>query len=111
MVVETYDGPLMAINYARAASVDFVQMQEAMLQRKLAPASHYRGIDGNLDDLTATFDDDLGVAAQRSTAADEQKILARIKRLVAKWTAARKTGGEAVDMDALIAQFSTSSTC
>ncbi len=104
MVVETYDGPLMAINYARAASVDFVQMQEAMLQRKLAPASHYRSIDGNLDDLTATFDDDLGVAAQRSTATDEQKILARIKRLVAKWTAARKTSGEAVDMDALSAQ-------
>ena len=39
IVVNTYDGPLMAINYARAASVDFSQMQNAMLRRHFASAA------------------------------------------------------------------------
>ena len=66
IVVSTYDGPLMAINYARAASVDFSQMQTAMLQRRLASPMQRPTIDKQIDDLTSTFFSDLDVAQERS---------------------------------------------
>jgi two-component system cell cycle sensor histidine kinase PleC len=85
MVTTTYDGPLMAINYARAASVDFVQMEQAVLRRKLAPKSEHPKIDKNIDDLTDTFFSDLDVAQQRLEAADELKAARDIRALVKQW--------------------------
>jgi signal transduction histidine kinase/HAMP domain-containing protein len=85
MVTGTYDGPLMAINYGRAASVDFVQMQQRVLERKLAPAAARPALDAKIDDLTSTFFDDLGVAQQRLTASDELKVVTSIRALVTQW--------------------------
>jgi signal transduction histidine kinase/HAMP domain-containing protein len=85
MVTRTYDGPLMAINFARAASLDFVQMQQAVLERRLAPAAARPHIDRKIDDLTATFFDDLDVAQQRLDAADELVIVRDIRALVTQW--------------------------
>jgi signal transduction histidine kinase/HAMP domain-containing protein len=87
MVTTTYDGPLMAINYARAASVDFVQMEQAVLRRKLAPKSEHPAIDQNIDDLTGTFFDDLDVAQDRLTANDERAAAKQIRALVKDWQA------------------------
>ncbi|HEX3666315.1 MAG TPA: ATP-binding protein [Rhizomicrobium sp.] len=85
LVVRTYDGPLMAINYARAASLDFVQMQQAVLERRLASAAARPQIDKRIDDLTATFFDDLDVAQQRLQAQDEVSVVRRIRVLVTQW--------------------------
>jgi signal transduction histidine kinase/HAMP domain-containing protein len=87
MVTGTYDGPLMAINYARAASVDFVQMQQRVLERKLAAPAARTALDGKIDELTSTFFDDLGVAQQRLSAADERKVVSDIRGLVTQWKA------------------------
>jgi hypothetical protein len=55
MVTGTYDGPLMAINYARAASVDFVQMQQSVLERRYSPVVARPRLEKKIDDLTSAF--------------------------------------------------------
>ena len=72
MAVTTFDGPLMAINYARAAQTDFTQLQMDELRFENAAAAEKKGIAADIADTVSTFNDDLAVAEQRSFAADEQ---------------------------------------
>jgi signal transduction histidine kinase/HAMP domain-containing protein len=108
MVTGTYDGPLMAINYARAASVDFVEMQQAVLERRLAVAAVRPRIDRKIDDLTQTFFEDLDVAQDRLDADDELGVVHRIRTLVTQWRQnwrqSERTGSDAdfVALDAKI---------
>ena len=108
MVTSTYDGPLMAINYARAASVDFVQMQQAVLERKFASTEERVRLKRKIDDLSLTFFGDLDVAQERLDANDELKIVRRIRALVTQWRqswrAAERSGTEN-NLDALDAQI------
>src|SRR5262249_46942934 len=98
MVTSTYDGPLQAINYARAASVDFVEMEQAVLKRKLADHLGRVKIDKQIDEYTSTFFDDLDVAEARLDAADELMIVKQIRPLVKQWqTAWRKSESEGTD--------------
>src|ERR1700743_3699241 len=85
MVVDTFDGPLMAVNYARAANFDFAQIERKQLQRALAPPQGRAALDASIDDLAATFDADLRVAEERSPEADEHKQIETIKSLVTRW--------------------------
>jgi hypothetical protein len=62
MVVDTFDGPLMAVNYARAANYDFAQIELKLAQRVTAKPSEQAALDTEIDDLTATFRADLSVA-------------------------------------------------
>jgi signal transduction histidine kinase len=108
MVTGTYDGPLMAVNYARAASVDFVQMQQSLLRRRYAPARDYAGLDRAIDDLAATFFADLDVAQNRSDAADEHAVIVEIRTLVRRWQTTRKqnaSGAANGEVDALEKQI------
>src|SRR5215467_5060505 len=66
MAVTTFDGPLMAINYARAAQSDFILMQMAELRYEHAGPDQRNGIAAEISDLANTFSDDIGVAEQRS---------------------------------------------
>jgi hypothetical protein len=91
MVTKTYDGPLMAINYARAASVDFVQMQAAVLERRLAVNAVRPRIDRKIDDLTLTFFDDLDVAQERLDAEDAAHLLQSGGRIGARANAKART--------------------
>jgi PAS domain-containing protein len=97
IVVNTYDGPLMAINYARAASLDFSEMQNAMLRRRLAPADRRAVVDKEIDDLATTFFSDLVVAKERSGYADEQATVREIKTLVQAWNTRRLADGPRTD--------------
>ena len=92
IAVTTFDGPLMAINYARAAQTDFTEMQLAELRFEHAAPKDQKAIAADIADLAATFAADLDVAAQRSSAADEQKMIAQIRPLVARWREARAKG-------------------
>jgi signal transduction histidine kinase/HAMP domain-containing protein len=108
IVVSTYDGPLMAINYARAASVDFSQMQNAMLRRHFASAVSRPALDKQIGDLADTFFGDLAVAQERSAAPDELKVIGEIKTLVQRWDAVRRADGAKTDdpkLDALDAKI------
>ncbi|HEY2071529.1 MAG TPA: ATP-binding protein [Rhizomicrobium sp.] len=109
IVADTYDGPLMAINYARAASVDFSQMQNAMLRRHFTQGDKPRtAIDRQIDDLSSTFFADLAVAQARSVHTDEGKVIVELKSLVTRWDALRRADGAALDdpkLDALDARI------
>ena len=89
MAVTTFDGPLMAINYARAAQSDFIALQMAELRFEHADAQGREAIATEIADLTSTFADDLGVAEQRSMSADEKHLIREIRPLVAHWRALR----------------------
>jgi signal transduction histidine kinase/HAMP domain-containing protein len=90
MVVHTYDGPMMAINYGRAASFDFSQIQKEMFRRESAKPADYAEIDKTIDELIDTFNSDLEVAKERSTEADELRIIARIEADMKHWSEARR---------------------
>jgi signal transduction histidine kinase len=92
MAVTTFDGPLMAINYARAAQTDFAQLKMDELRFEHADASEQSAIAADIADKASTFNDDLQVAGQRSFAADEQRLIGQIKALVEQWRAARAKG-------------------
>ncbi|HEX2590430.1 MAG TPA: ATP-binding protein [Rhizomicrobium sp.] len=105
MVVRTYDGPMMAINYGRAASFDFSQIQKEMYRREHASAAKRAEIDKNIDDLIETFQGDLEVAKERSTAPDELKIIQRIENDMAHWSAARRSKASDDALEAMEAKI------
>jgi signal transduction histidine kinase len=90
LVGEIYDRPLMAINYARAASLDFALMQNGALREKLAAASEAPGIEHEIAGLAQTFFADLKAAEERMTAPQEQAAIKQITSLVRQWMANRK---------------------
>src|ERR1700722_7108978 len=63
--VTTFDGPLMAINYARAAQTDFVDMKMAELRYENAAPGEGPRIAAEIGDIFASFTEDLDIAAQR----------------------------------------------
>jgi signal transduction histidine kinase/HAMP domain-containing protein len=89
MAVTTFDGPLMAINYARAAQNDFTNLQMDELRYEQADAGEKGAIAVDIAGQTSSFNDDLGVAEQRSFAQDEQRLIHQIKTLVGQWRQAR----------------------
>ena len=89
MAVTTFDGPLMAINFARAAQNDFTNLQMDELRYENATASDKDAIARDIADTVSAFNGDLAVAAQRSMAADEQRLIRQIKPLVEQWRDAR----------------------
>jgi signal transduction histidine kinase len=97
MAVTTFDGPLMAINYARAAQNDFTDMQMGELRYEHAAGADRPAIAADIANNASTFNDDLTVAGQRSIDGDEQRLIRQIRTLVANWQAAR----DRADMAAL----------
>lgn len=89
IAVTTFDGPLMAISFARAAQNDFTELQLAEHRFEHADSAHRSVITKGIDELASTFEADLGVAANRSLAADEQKLIAEIHPLFTQWRRAR----------------------
>ena len=85
IAVTTFDGPLMAINYARAAQTDFTEMQVLEQRLMRARPDERPSLSAELADRAATFSGDLEVAAQRSSAADERKLIAQLAPLVQRW--------------------------
>jgi signal transduction histidine kinase len=67
-------------------------MQLAEQRYEHADAAHKPAIADEIGELVDTFTADLDVAAERSLAADEQKIIRDIRPLVARWRAARAKG-------------------
>ena len=84
-VVQLYDRPLMAINFDRAASVDFAEMDMALVRRIGASEPDRAAIDARIEQLSRTLAEDLAVAATRSLADDERVVIQQIQGLVARW--------------------------
>lgn len=103
IVADTYDHPMMAINFARAASVDFMQMQNGVLRAKINPEQRPK-IAKEIDATASTLSDDLDVADERATANDERNVIQKIRALVAEFQKIRHDAlkkGLAPDTDAI----------
>ncbi|HVZ28337.1 MAG TPA: ATP-binding protein [Rhizomicrobium sp.] len=92
MAVTTFDGPLMAINYARAAQTDFTELQMDELLFEHASPDEQKKITAEIDETVVTFNEDLTIAEQRSLNADEKLLIRQIRVLVAQWRDARTRG-------------------
>src|SRR5579872_1451214 len=93
IVADIYDRPLMAINFARAASSTFAQMENGLLRSQLSGAP----VDGKtpLAQLSQNFFEDLTVAQQRSMSAAAADAAVEIRQLVREWLAvARAAPGD-----------------
>jgi signal transduction histidine kinase len=95
IAVVTYDGPLMAISYSRAAHSDFIQMQALEQRIELADSAQRAGLAAELDDMASTFSGDMDVAASRASAPDEHRLVGQIGPLVKRWRAARASQDQA----------------
>ncbi len=91
LVTDTYDGPLMAINYARAAAADFALMQVAAtrLAQALDQASHSR-VEGQIAELKQSLTEDLEIARDRSRSSRASQAAMRAQAAVEAWDQARK---------------------
>ena len=89
IAVTTFDGPLMAISYSRAAHTDFTEMQVLEHRFEHAAGAERTAIAAQINDVIETFEGDLDVAAQRTTSPDEHRLIAEIQPLVKQWQAAR----------------------
>src|SRR5258708_6518608 len=85
IVADTYDRPLMAINFARSASQIFTQMDKEVLRRGTVPPENRADIDRHIDQLSRSFADDLAVAEERALSAQEGGIIQKIRNLVGQW--------------------------
>ena len=93
IAVTTFDGPLMAINYARAAQTDFTEMQMAELRFEQAPAGRarrHRRRDRRASPppspTTWTWPPSAPCAQTNS------KLIRQIRPLVERWRGARARG-------------------
>ena len=106
IAVVTFDGPLMAISYSRAAHADFIQMQALEQRTERADPAARAALASELDDMASTFSGDLDVAASRASAPDERKLIGEIGPLVKRWRTARINGDHAalVRLDDMIGE-------
>jgi len=86
MVVRLYDGPMMAVNYARSAQLDFAEarrvIEKAIMLREAPNAAEFAAIDGSIK----KFLSDLVVVKERTAAAAGlNESVDKIKSLVDAW--------------------------
>jgi diguanylate cyclase (GGDEF)-like protein len=81
--IETYDRPLMAINYARAADTTFEQMNNPSLDGKVTAP--------DADDPEDSFFEDLDVAEARASSPAAAAEVRHVRELAKAWVGLRKT--------------------
>jgi signal transduction histidine kinase/HAMP domain-containing protein len=103
-VEATYDGPLQAIDFARAASLVFTEMDKEVLRRHLVAAEERPAVDAKIDELGKSFFEDLAVAEERSLSAEARAAIAEIRARVIAWNELRLTteaGQSIANLDAI----------
>src|SRR5258708_5098947 len=79
LVAKTFDESLMSINYARAAAADFAAMQAAFARRWVtADAARRMALDEEIQSLTKSLTEDLGIASERSQSARAAQAAAKV---------------------------------
>jgi diguanylate cyclase (GGDEF)-like protein len=80
--IETYDRPLMAISYARAANTTFEQLNNSALDGKVTAP--------DADDPEESFFDDLDVAEARASSPEAAAEVRHVRSLAQAWIKLRK---------------------
>jgi diguanylate cyclase (GGDEF)-like protein len=87
--IETYDRPLMAISYARAANTTFEQMNNPALDGKITAP--------DADDPEESFFDDLDVAEERASSREAAAEVRHVRSLAQGWVKLRKAPDRTAD--------------
>jgi diguanylate cyclase (GGDEF)-like protein/PAS domain S-box-containing protein len=91
LVAETFDKSLMAINYARAASADFANMQATLARRwSAADPATQANLDHRIETLARSLDEDLAIAAERSQSPRAARAAANARQAVKTWETERR---------------------
>ena len=86
LVTRTYDKPLMAINFARSAQLEFAQMDHDLRRMSYTTdLEQRRRYEKRIEEQHRTFDDDLKVAQERSLSARSVATIRDISRLSGEW--------------------------
>jgi signal transduction histidine kinase/HAMP domain-containing protein len=85
IVADTYDRPLMTVNYGRSASQIFTEMEKELFRRQVASPADKVAIDREMPRLAKSFAEDLGVARARALSDAERAIIDDIQSRVAEW--------------------------
>ncbi len=86
---QTFDGALMSISYARAASADFAGIEAAAARLAYGTALPDRAsLSAQVDDLSQSLDDDLAIAGQRSLSPQAAQAAVDAAAAIADWRAA-----------------------
>jgi methyl-accepting chemotaxis protein len=92
LVVELYDGPLIALSAARAAELDFVEARSAMLRAitsreplSLDSSSTATAAVSNVEQSTKKLFEDLGIVHQRLAAQDARGLIDNAMGLSRDW--------------------------
>jgi signal transduction histidine kinase/HAMP domain-containing protein len=86
LVTRTYDKPLMAINFARSAQLEFAQMDHDLRRMSYTPDAEQRArIQKRIETQRRTFHDDLKVAEERSLSARSVATIREISRISEEW--------------------------
>ncbi|MGX5776098.1 EAL domain-containing protein [Methylorubrum zatmanii] len=94
LVDKTYDRSLMSINYARAAAADLAALQATVARARLAgDAEERRHLEGRIEELTQSFEEDLEIAVDRAQSDRAAREAAAAKDAVSHWLAARREFG------------------
>ncbi len=90
IIVDTFDGSLMAINYARSANATFALIDRDELLRRQASPDRRVAIEKNIEELMDSLSGDLAVARERVRTAKAARLVEQIKAEVAAWDAGRR---------------------
>ncbi|HWK45782.1 MAG TPA: ATP-binding protein [Stellaceae bacterium] len=90
IVVETYDKPLMSINFARSAGSTFLQMENRALRARLGDQPIANADD--MSTLEASFSDNLNIAEQRSLSSRSRQRIQAIRAQIDRWAQLRQAG-------------------
>ncbi len=101
LVTKTFDESLMSINYARAASADFADMQVAFARRLSATKPETRTkLDRTISDLEENLTEDLQIAAERSQSLRAARAAAEVQNAADTWSEARRRLPENISFNA-----------
>ncbi|MET4697469.1 signal transduction histidine kinase [Constrictibacter sp. MBR-5] len=105
LVARTYDEPLMAINYARAALANFNALEAVAARSALEadPVARER-LSQRSEEILLDLYDDLDIVAGRSATARAEGAAAEVRRAVARWDAVRRDAGAGLDAWPLLDQ-------
>src|SRR5665647_1906998 len=101
LVDKTFDESLMSINYARAAANDFAAMRAAFARMWIATDAKMRDkLENDIEKLTKTIAEDLGIAVQRSQSMRAKQAAANVQRAVTAWEQMRERLLDKTKLDA-----------
>ena len=86
VVAQTFDRPLMTVNYARAAHQDFTEMLEERFRSRTVSMEQVAEMERRVPEIERAIFDELAVALDRADTDDERRQINEIENLITTWS-------------------------